>query len=891
MAQKTGDHRQRSANTTHPEDPAGSPRPTPAIPVSSVWLATSRLVLLWERLWQAFWILACVLGTALALGFSGLTATLPPWVHLVLLLLLLLATVATLGLGLRQIRWPRREDAWHHLETGEDIQHRPLTAATDHLALGGTDPFGALLWRAHRRTMARSARALRPRWPRSRLTELDPWSLRVLPLLFLAVGLAAGYRDPGERLAAFLSPPILPERMAPVARLWLTPPEYTGQPPIRIDTALAEASAPPREGEPPLRVPEGIPPLRVPEGIPPLRVPEGIPPLRVPEGTTILAMVHGQDLTDAKPATVRLGDRDVPLTPLDENTLRAEGTLTRGGRLTLDLEGETLVDRPLEVVPDAPPTIAFTEDPKGDDRGRTHLSLTLSDDYGLASARVDIRPVTPLPEDQESVLAIALPLRAGAKGPLTARVTPDLAAHRWAGRTVGLFPVAEDVRGTVTQGDPDVFTLPERAFTHPVAKAIIAQRKFFTDNPHYYWRVLRALDGLTLRPGALDGQLSVFLALRTVRFHLARFREDSDVERVRALLWSAALRLEEGSLSRATADLDRLNDRLKEALSGDPSQEDIARLLRETREAMTAMLRALAESLPHLSGQMPPLMTDMAPTLDPGAMDQLLRDMEQMNRLGAKDAVKNMLAQLEQMVDQMRSLRAMDMTPEMAKAMEEMRALSEALTALRQDQATLMEDTFQRDQDRRAEQGNLPFPGDQGANLLGAPLAAPPPMAGGDSEALARQQQALAQRLESLLGELGEKTNQIPRDLGDAALAMGEARAMLKQGDRPGALDAQGRALELLSKGNRSAVRSMMRAMGNPMPMMIPMPGNQPGAQSQPNQDPLGRGNMNNGRVTLPGGTEAQRARDILDELRRRANDPDRVQPERDYLERLIPSY
>jgi uncharacterized protein (TIGR02302 family) len=602
-------------------------------------------------------------------------------------------------------------------------------------------------------------------------------------------------------------------------------------------------------------------------------------------------MLHGRNLDDASKATILLGTEETPLSVLDGSTLRAEGTLTESGRLTLRLDGQTLLDRALEIVPDAPPTIAFAEAPKGDDRGRTHLSLTLSDDHGLASARVEIRPVEPLPDDLEQVLTIDLPVRAGAKGPLTARVTPDLAAHRWAGRTVGLFPLAEDVRGTVTRGDPEVFTLPERVFTHPVAKAIIAQRKLYTNQPNYYWRVLRALDGLTIRPAALDGDLSVFLALRTARFHLARFRETSDVERVRALLWSAALRLEEGNLSRATADLDRLNERLKEALSGDPSQEEVARLLREAREAMTAMLRALADSLPRMTGPMPPMMGEMAPTLDPGAMDQLLRDMEQMNRLGAKDAVKEMLAQLEQMVDQMRSLRSMDMSPETAKAMEEMRALSEALSALRQDQADLMDKTFKRDQKHRAEQGSIPMPGDQGANLLGLPLLAPPPMVGGESEALAGQQEDLAKRLESLLGDLGEKTNQIPRDLGDAALAMGEARDLLKQGDLPGALDAQGRALDLLSKGNRSAMRSMMRAMGTGMPMMIPMPGGQPGSQPQPNQDPLGRGNMNNGRVKLPGGPEAQRARDILEELRRRANDPTRIQPERDYLNRLIPTY
>jgi hypothetical protein len=74
--------------------------------------------------------------------------------------------------------------------------------------------------------------------------------------------------------------------------------------------------------------------------------------------------------------------------------------------------------------------------------------------------------------------------------------------------------------------------------------------------------------------------------------------------------------------------------------------------------------------------------------------------------------------------------------------------------------------------------------------------------------------------------------------------------------------------------------------------MVMPLSGD-PNGGPRPGQDPLGRGigGGDGDRVGLPDGSEAQRARTILEELRRRANDPERVQPERDYLDRLIPKF
>ena len=71
-------------------------------------------------------------------------------------------------------------------------------------------------------------------------------------------------------------------------------------------------------------------------------------------------------------------------------------------------------------------------------------------------------------------------------------------------------------------------------------------------------------------------------------------------------------------------------------------------------------------------------------------------------------------------------------------------------------------------------------------------------------------------------------------------------------------------------------------------------PAGRPSAQQRGREDPLGRPQRQrdwaDGRVRVPGADESatQRARRILDELRRRLSDPSRPMEELDYLERLL---
>ncbi|MGB6346179.1 MAG: DUF4175 family protein, partial [Methyloceanibacter sp.] len=151
---------------------------------------------------------------------------------------------------------------------------------------------------------------------------------------------------------------------------------------------------------------------------------------------------------------------------------------------------------------------------------------------------------------------------------------------------------------------------------------------------------------------------------------------------------------------------------------------------------------------------------------------------------------------------------------------------------------------------------------------------------------LGQRQGELRDKLQSLLDRLRIEGANPPNQLENAGEAMGEAQESIGEQNLSRATDEQGRALDQLRKGAESMAEQMME-----------------GGQAQAGQgkgnngrDPLGRPDRSNRpdlglSVQVPDEIDIQRARQVLDELRRRLGDPSRPTIELDYLERLIRSY
>ncbi len=84
-------------------------------------------------------------------------------------------------------------------------------------------------------------------------------------------------------------------------------------------------------------------------------------------------------------------------------------------------------------------------------------------------------------------------------------------------------------------------------------------------------------------------------------------------------------------------------------------------------------------------------------------------------------------------------------------------------------------------------------------------------------------------------------------------------------------------------------MRRLMQRYGRRLGMMRGRPGWRRGDR----RDPFGRrregiGGLNNSDIKIPEESELQRAREIMDELRRRAGERQRPKLERDYIDRLL---
>ena len=116
------------------------------------------------------------------------------------------------------------------------------------------------------------------------------------------------------------------------------------------------------------------------------------------------------------------------------------------------------------------------------------------------------------------------------------------------------------------------------------------------------------------------------------------------------------------------------------------------------------------------------------------------------------------------------------------------------------------------------------------------------------------------------------------KSLRKAGKAMDEAQKALGRKDLTNAGNAQNKALDALRQGADALAKQMQGSDST---------------ARQGQEDPLGRGDraLGNSGIKTPGATDLARAREILQELRRRAGEMGRPPQERDYLDRLLKAF
>ncbi len=757
-------------------------------------------VLGWERLWPLLVPPLGLAGLFLALALLDVLPLLPGWLHLGVLAAFAAALAALGRRAAARFAWPRPDEAARRLERDSGLSHRPLAALADSLAGGVVDPVAAALWQAHRGRMALLAESLRLNWPSPGMAGRDPLGLRAAVLLLLVIAVVIGGADASRHLLRAVTPAVGLPGFAAQAEVWITPPAYTGLPPFLLHAGQGGARGRAK-------------------------------PVVVPAGSKVLAALTG----GWGGAELVVDGEATRFQRQPGGSQRIEARLDRGRRLAVHQMFHDVAAWPIEVVADALPSIEFSRPPEAGERGRLQVSVDGSDDYGIAKAWVEIRRI----DLAGPSLTMALPLPGPHPRSVHATSWHDLTASPWAGLPVSIRPMAEDTDGQVAGGAALTITLPERTFTNPVARALVEQRKLVTEDAANAPQAAAVVAGIAADPSLFGGDPATFLALALAEQDLRR--GSLDLPEIQSLLWNAALRIEEGALGAARRGVDGARAALDKALASGAPAPEIQRLLDAYRAAVQRMIQELAAKAGPPQGAAAP--GDRVVGAD--ELKAMLDRMAGLAQSGARDALRQMLDQMSQLMADLSAASRQGADPAAQKALEGMRGLA------RRQQELL---------DRSFRQGQQPGP------------AAPQPDAG--SRAAAGEQRALRHGLEDLIRKLPAND-----DLGQAAEAMGEAEEALGHGAWSQAADAQGVAVQDLQDGIRQAEEQMAARGTGAVPR-------------DPFGHPLnGRIFGDDGTTRIPNRAEIQRSRQILDELRRREGQWRRPQPEREYLRRLLEQF
>jgi len=848
-----------SGATPDPSEPVRNPDAVSRLQLTQA-LRRAEFAMAWERSWPHLARLLTVAGLFLVVSWAGLWLVLPFMARAAGLGLFVVLALAAL-FPLVWFRWASRQEALGRLDRGTGIRHRPATALTDTLAT--QDPVALALWQAQRERTLASIKRIRAGLPSPRLSIHDPWALRALiVVMMVAAYIAAGDERRMRVAAAFDWNGVLSAANIRVDA-WVTPPLYTGRPPIILSAANKEAAIP-AAGR--LSVPTGS-------------------KLIVRSSGGALDVVAGGGVSEA-----------VPSEPAPKGTSEKHFTITGDGTVHVRAPSGQPQWR-FSATPDHPPTIALAKDPERQARGSLQLSYKIEDDYGVTEARAlfaarradAAKGAEPRPLFDPPQFSLVLP-NARTRNSV-GQTVKDLSEDPYAGADVTLTLTAKDEAGNEGRSEAFGMRLPERLFTKPLARALIEQRRILALDANQNAQVLDGLDALMIAPELFMPEAGQYLGLRSVARQLETARTDDAMREVVASLWALAVTIEDGNITDVDKALRAAQEALKQALERGASDEEIKKLTQDLRAALDNFMRQLAEQLRNNPQQ-------LARPLDPNTrvmrqqdLNNMIERMERLSRSGDKDAARQLLEQLQQMLENLQLAQ-----PGQSGDGDMEQALNELGDMIRKQQQ-LRDKTYRQGQDSRRDR-QRGKQGDQGMSDLQQDQQ-------GLRDRLRKLQEELARRgMEQ--GQRGEKGQQGQQGqdgeqgdgedgLGAADNAMGDASGKLGDGNADGAVDAQGKALDALRKGAQSLAEAMQQGDGEGQ---SDGPGNRAGRQqSGGNQsDPLGR--PLHGRefgddltVKIPGEIDVQRVRRILEELRRRLADPQRPQIELDYIERLLKDY
>jgi uncharacterized protein (TIGR02302 family) len=820
-----------------------------------------------------------VVSLYLILSWTGALRWLPDLAKIAAGILFLVALVIAL-VPLRRFRWPSRHEAERRIEERSGLPHQAVSVQSE--APVSQDPYSVALWHSHQARMARRIGIMEAGLPAADIARHDPFALRAAVILALVVAWSFSYSNYGGRIGDLFTlakPVVAPGDLRIDA--WVTPPSYTGVAPLYLSGNAAKDAA---------------------------------QPIKVPENSELTVRISGKDAEGAVVFTPDAGDAvalkaDVPEDKAGKSKVAKDSGESRTYRLKLATNGRVTAgprDYTFALIADRAPEIAFVREPGRALNGALELAFQVKDDYGVTEARAEIVPAESAPGATPLFDAPKFPLDLPGNDGRDAKVTVsrDLTEHPLSGRKVRITLIAKDAGGQESRSETKEIVLPARYFNERLAGSVAEQRQVFALDTQAIPRALELNEASTFRADETIPNLSHYLLVQSARNRLifaSASGKDALTETAK-YFWDIARYIEDGNLSTAEKRLRDAQDKLAEALKNKASDQEIAKLMQELREAMKQYLAELSKRMQNQdTSRMSQQAQRMMRSQD---FENMLNQLENLSRSGNRDEARKLLSEMQRMLNNLQTAR-----PRQQPGQEQnpVRQQLDKLGKLMQDQQKLMEETHRTEQALRDRmQRGDPEEGEQNPGE-------DEPSAEGDKKQPNDQQQQdmTADQLREALKQLRSQQEQLRKDLKElekgvadlgmkapkgfkgAETEMGESSDALGKSQGQRSADAQGRALEALRDGAgdmMQQLQQMMSQRGNQDGQGMPQPGS---AMNQEGRDPLGRktgplGSEFDDSVKVPDQIDVQRAREILEELRRRLGEGPASLIEREYLERLL---
>jgi hypothetical protein len=880
------------------------------------------LLALGHAYWPVFVLVTLFLSAALSGSFDRLdkitAALLTP--------VLLAGTALLVWRGHKRYAPPDESDASAMLEASSEL--RPLSSLKDRPAYPSAAAAG--LWAVHRERLLAELKNLRLPTLNAEWRALDPYMLRaVLPAAVIAFAVLAGGDGPGRVWRAlFPDYGALVGADKMVVEAWVTPPEHTGRPPIFLKPGSEDVRVP-KGSEVTLRTEARTAPRLVMRGARDkaarfVSTPDGAWEAKatITGDTRISVRWWGERarysftvLPDAIPA--------IEFVSLPEPGSQDRVKFAWKAQDDYGVVGVDLAIRLRDPHPAAPDAEERVPVPMPGAAGAKEANSALELDltrHPWAGLAVDLQLVALDGSGQEG------------RSETVPYVLPE---------KLFLDPlarVAQEVRVTVLR-EPRGYAEAgknEEALTDGALNLNATGR--LARAPDGVRQAAALLDSVTYKGEMFFDDLGIFMGFKMAESTLVAADTKNEADAVDPLLWAMALKLEYGSAADAARRLEAARAALERALRDGAPEEEIRRLMEAFRDAANEYLAAkMAEAIANGLDAPPSDEDGQAQAGGQGLggsdFEDMLNALQDLTDTGATDQARQLLSDITNMLENLEFQKGGegqqgqglpgqqadgeqgDLPPEEQELTDAMRRLSELLREQRQ----LNDDTLAQQRGEQPQgQGGTPPPfgspdgegadegagGQQEGSGMGRGEQAGETGTGAGDQGepqegdqgggidrggtLAERQAELGRLVEEFAKRSGEGEGEGAGGEGakidpDALSAIREAQRRaeraLENGNEGRAIAEQERATQLmseLSRGMASALDSLQAARL----------GEQGGGQ-----DPMGRSLMGAGNdgenVEIPEKAERQRAKDILDELRRRYNEAE-DEEEKEYLKRLL---